>query len=132
MILQKSHVRHILIVEDSQVQAMSLKLLLESENFEVSWVSDGPEAIEQAQSLKFDLIVLDVELPTLNGYETCRRLKADPATAAIPVIMLTSHDHPLETLAGLESGSVDYIPKDAFAHATLVGAIRQLNQGVKL
>ncbi len=125
-------IQDILLVEDSQVQAMSLKAVLEAQNFRVSWVSDGPEAIEQATARQVDLIVLDVELPTLNGFETCRRLKANPMTAQIPIIMFTSHDHPRETLAGLESGSLDYIPKDAFAQATLMATIRQLNAGAHL
>ncbi len=80
----------------------------------------------------FDLIILDVELPTLNGYETCRCLKDSPTTANVPVIMLTSRDGLSDTLNGLELGVTDYIAKDAFAEATLVQTIRLLNQGAKL
>ena len=125
---KKQRVHHILLVEDSLVQALRLKIVLEVEGLAVSIVSDGPEAIEQAQERDFDLIVLDVELPTLNGYETCRRLKDNPATANIPVIFLTSREHPVDALTGLEMDIIDYIPKDVFAEATLVQTIRSLNK----
>jgi two-component system sensor histidine kinase/response regulator len=124
-------IKNILVVEDSPTQAESLKQVLEMEGLTVTLVTDGPEAIEQAQLQAFDLIVLDVELPTLNGYETCQRLKVNPDTADIPVIMFTAHDRPADTLAGLELGIVDYIPKDAFASAVLVGTIRQINKGTE-
>lgn len=135
--LPRQRIYHILVVEDSATQALSLKFLLEAEGFKVSLAADGPEAIELAQLQGFetdpvDLIILDVELPTLNGYETCRRLKIGPLTTQIPIIMLTSRDRPIDTLAGLEAGGLDYIPKDAFAHAILCHRIRQINQGANL
>lgn len=118
----------VLLVEDSPVQALTLKTCLEKEGLAVSMVQDGPEAIEQAQEQNFDLIVLDIELPTLSGYDTCRRLKICPTTADIPIILFTHRDGPKDTLAGLNLGIVDYIPKDAFAQATLINTIRQLNK----
>ncbi len=129
---EKERIEHILVVEDSPSQALNLKNLLETEGLTVKVVHDGPEAIEQAQKYRYDLIVLDVELPTLNGYETCRRLKINPITANIPVIIFTCRDRPLDALAGLKLDITDYIPKDAFAQATLIHTIRQLNQGGRL
>ncbi len=129
---EKQLIYNILLVEDSPVQAQRLKAVLEMEGPAVSVAGDGPEAIEQAHKHDFDLIILDIELPTLNGYETCRSLKDSPATANIPVIMLTSRDSLNDTLTGLELGVTDYIAKDAFAEATLVQTIRLLNQGAKL
>ncbi len=129
---EKQLIYNILLVEDSPVQAQRLKTVLETEGPAVSVVGDGLEAIEQAHKHDFDLIILDVELPTLNGYETCRCLKDSPITANVPVIMLTSRDGLSDTLNGLELGVTDYIAKDAFAEATLVQTIRLLNQGAKL
>lgn len=125
---KKQRIHHILLVEDSLVQAMRLKVVLEVEGLAVSVAGDGSEAIEQAQVRDFDLIVLDIELPTMNGYDTYRRLKASPVTTHIPVIFLTSRDHPLDAFTGLEMDIVDYIPKDVFAEATLVQTIRSLNK----
>lgn len=129
---KKQRIHHILLVEDSPVQAMRLQAVLEAEGLSSWVVSDGPEAIEQVQQRDFDLIILDVELPTLNGYETCRRLRINPATADIPVIFLTNRDQPLDTLTGLELGIIDYIPKDPFAEATLLQTIRHLNEEANL
>lgn len=120
-------IHHILLVEDSAVQGLRMKQLLELEGLTVDWVEDGPEGLEQAQQHHYDLIVLDVELPTLNGYDTCRRLKLNPATADIPVVIFTQRDRPVDTLIGLDAGVVDYIPKDVFGEATLMSTIRQIN-----
>ncbi|MEW5958013.1 MAG: response regulator [Chloroflexota bacterium] len=129
---EKQPIEHILLVEDSPTQALSLKAVLEMEDLIVHVVGDGPEAIEHVQNQPCDLIVLDIELPTLSGYDTCRRLKLNPVTADLPVIMFTSRGRPADTLAGLETGAIDYIPKDVFAEAILMDTIRQLNAGARL
>ncbi len=128
---EQQFIHHVLLVEDSPVQALKLKVVLEAEGLEVNIVDDGPEAIEEAHSNDYDLIVLDIELKTLNGYDTCRRLKLNPGTANIPVIIFSHRDRPIDTLAGLELGAIDYIPKDTFAEATLVNTIRFINSGVR-
>ncbi|HZR26734.1 MAG TPA: response regulator [Vicinamibacterales bacterium] len=64
-----------------------------SADFTILTASRGAEAIAVAQLYHPDVIVLDIDMPEMDGFETCRRLKADPATAAIPVVMLTAHDH---------------------------------------
>ena len=74
----------------------------------------------------YDLIILDIELPDINGFEVCRRLKADPAVAEIPVIMLTTRDRAEDALIGLNTGAVDYIPKDNFANLVLLETIKQM------
>jgi DNA-binding response OmpR family regulator len=119
----------ILIVEDSAPQALKLKLALETGGCQVHWAETGLGGLDIAHQKQFDLVVLDIELPDINGFEVCKKLKADPALANIPVVMLTTRDHADDVLSGLEVGAVDYIPKDAFAEAVLLETIRQMNAG---
>jgi len=117
----------ILIVEDSPPQALKTKLTLESNGCQVQWAETGLSGLEMARNHTFDLIVLDIELPDINGFEVCKHLKADPNLADIPVIMLTTLDQAEHALSGLDAGAIDYIPKDAFADAVLVETIKQMN-----
>lgn len=118
----------ILIVEDSRPQALKLKLALEDNNCQVYWSETGLGGLSIAEDKELDLIVLDVELPDINGFEICQRLKADPNLAGIPVVMMTTRDQAGDALTGLEAGAVDYIPKDAFAEAILLETVRQMGQ----
>lgn len=119
----------ILLVEDSAPQALKLKLGLENHGCLVDWANTGLAGLNLAQQKSFDLIVLDIELPDINGFEVCRRLKGDPELAQIPVVMLTTLDQAENVLDGLEAGAIDYIPKDAFAEAVLLETIKQMQQG---
>lgn len=119
----------ILLVEDSAPQALKLKLGLENHGCRVDWANTGLAGLNLAQQKSFDLIVLDIELPDINGFEICRRLKADPELAQTPVVMLTTLDQAEHALDGLEAGAIDYIPKDAFAEAVLLETIKQMQQG---
>ena len=116
----------VLIVEDSAAQALKVKLTLENNNCQVYWADTGLEGLNIAQQMRPELIVLDIELPDINGFEVCRRLKANPKLANVPVIMMTSRDYAEDVLNGLELGAIDYIPKDAFAEAVLLETIRQM------
>jgi DNA-binding response OmpR family regulator len=117
----------ILLVEDSSLQAMRLKMLLENNGCRVQWSSTGYSGLAAVRQDQFDLIVLDIELPDINGFEICRRLKSDPRLLETPVIMLTTLDKAEDVMNGLEVGAVDYIPKDVFADAVLLETIRQMN-----
>ena len=119
----------VLIVEDSPVQAQKLRLALEEEGWQVYWADDGQEGLNTARREKPDIIVLDVQLPSLNGFQVARGLKADPSTAEIPIIMLTTRDNAVDALTGLEAGAIDYVPKDAFAEAVVLETIKQLREG---
>jgi DNA-binding response OmpR family regulator len=116
----------VLIVEDSAPQALKVKLTLENNNCQVYWADSGLEGLNIAQQMSPELIVLDIELPDINGFEVCKRLKADPKLTDVPVIMMTSRDYAEDVLNGLELGAIDYIPKDAFAEAVLLETIRQM------
>ena len=86
----------------------------------------GQEGLNLAESLLPDVIILDVELPDMNGFKVCLKLQEQKVTAKIPVIMLTRLDNNLATLRSLESGAVEFIPKDVFADAVLLESLRQM------
>ncbi|MDY7079375.1 MAG: response regulator [Chloroflexota bacterium] len=118
--------RKILVVEDSPTQALHLQTLLEQEGLEVLLAYDGQTGLQMAQQMHPDLIVLDVQMPGMNGFQVCRQLKNESATADIPVIIFTRHDEQEAVVLGLQTGAVDYIPKDAFADAVLLETLRQM------
>jgi DNA-binding response OmpR family regulator len=118
--------RKILVVEDSPTQSLHLQTLLEQEGLEVLLAHDGRTGLELAQQLHPDLIVLDVQMPGMNGFQVCRQLKNTNTTADIPIIMFTRHDEQEAVVLGLQTGAVDYIPKDAFADAVLLETLRQM------
>lgn len=113
----------VLIVEDSPTQARQVSANLAKHGIRSVVAGDGPEGLRAVDEQKPDLIVLDVNLPTMDGYQVCRRLKRDPNTASIPVIMLTEFDGSGATMRGLEAGADDYIPKDVFAVENLIATL---------
>ena len=118
----------VLIVEDHVKMATYLKQALEEQGYAVDIAYTGREGLDWAATIEFDLIVLDVELPDIDGFTVCRKLKAEPDLAEVPVVMMTTRDHAEDVLNGLEMGAVDYIPKDAFAEAVLLETIKQLTR----
>ncbi|MEJ2211808.1 MAG: response regulator [Anaerolineae bacterium] len=116
----------ILVVEDSTTQALHLRTLLEQQGLDVLWARDGAEGVQLALQNVPDLIVLDIQMPEMNGFEVCQRLKESAETAEIPVIMFTRYDDAQSVLSGLEKGAIDYIPKDAFAEAVLLETLREM------
>ena len=110
----------ILVVEDEESLARFIELELTHEGYEVEKASDGRAALERALSVDFDLILLDIMLPELNGLEVLRRLQKEKQT---PVIMLTARDSVMDKVAGLDAGAIDYITKP-FAIEELLARIR--------
>jgi twitching motility two-component system response regulator PilH len=115
-----------LIVEDSPAQALTLRRLLEEEGLEVLWASNGQIGLSMAKDNLPDVVVLDIEMPEMNGFEALHHLKEDPQTAQIPVILLTVHTEPISLIQGVDLGAIDFIPKDAFSGSVLLGTLRQL------
>jgi DNA-binding response OmpR family regulator len=115
-----------LVSEDSTTQALHLKLLLEGEGLQVEWASQGRQGVQMAHRLRPDLIVLDLQMPDINGFQVCQQLKEARDTAVIPIIMLTRHDDTEAVVLGMQLGINDYIPKDAFADAVLLETLRQM------
>ncbi|GAB4572172.1 MAG: hypothetical protein Kow0077_10810 [Anaerolineae bacterium] len=116
----------VLLVEDSRTQAAQIKETLESVGLKVRVAYDGPEGLREAMENPPALIVLDVKLPTMDGFQVCRRLKRTPATQDIPVIMLTEKASAQATMSGLHAGADDYIPKDIFASEHLINTLHEL------
>ena len=101
----------ILVVDDEIYIVHILDFSLGMEGYEVVTALDGEQALEKARSEKPDLIVLDIMMPKLDGYETCKRLKADPATKDMPVILLSAKGRNVDQKVGFEVGADDYITK---------------------
>jgi len=103
--------QRILAVDDEPDILRLTQFLLESWGYEVSTASSGKEAVEQAQVLEPDLILMDVNMEEMNGFEACEKIKGDFATSFIPVIMLTSQDQVQNKVHGLGNGADDYVIK---------------------
>ncbi len=116
----------ILIVEDSVTQAESLRATLSNSGLNVFCALDGQSGLDKAREVHPDLIVMDVHMPGMNGFEVAQALKDNPETSDIPIVMLTSSDNPESALMGLDAGAIDYIPKDVFATSVLIETIRQM------
>jgi two-component system alkaline phosphatase synthesis response regulator PhoP len=101
----------IMIVDDEMSTLLPLKRSLEAQGYIVIEAYDGYQAIEKAKTEKPELIVLDLMLPGIDGFEVCAQLKKDEITEKIPVIMLTAKDEVRDKVEGLEMGADDYITK---------------------
>jgi CheY-like chemotaxis protein len=101
----------ILVVDDEIYIVHILDFSLGMEGYEVLTALDGEQALEKARTEKPDLIVLDIMMPKLDGYETCKRLKADPETKDLPVILLSAKGRNVDQKVGFEVGADDYITK---------------------
>ena len=101
----------ILIVDDVPANVKLLQAKLAAEYFEVEIASSGEQALEICRGGKCDLVLLDVIMPGMDGFEVCRQLKKDPATMHLPVVMITALDTPSDRVAGLEAGADDFLTK---------------------
>lgn len=101
----------ILVVDDMETNIRVLTAKLEAEYYEVLSANNGAEAILLARETQPDLILLDVMMPVMDGYQTCRQLKRDPVTMHIPVVMVTALDGQTERVKGLEAGADDFLSK---------------------
>jgi DNA-binding response OmpR family regulator len=112
----------VLVIEDNADTRRFLQVML-SREFEVSIAENGSEGLVLAKKVQPELIVLDVVMPVLNGYDTCKKLKADPETKGIPVIFLSGKNTTAEITYGLSMGADDYLPKP-FDHKELLARIK--------
>jgi adenylate cyclase len=114
----------ILVVDDVPANVRLLEAVLAAQGYEVVTAGDGGEALEAVAAQQPDLVLLDVLMPVLDGYEVCSRLRADPATAVLPVVMVTSSEGQEKTRA-IAAGADDFIPKP-FDHEELLVRVRSL------
>jgi twitching motility two-component system response regulator PilH len=118
----------VLLVEDSPVQREMISGILKDHGWKVTIACDGVEALEQLQKFSPDLVVLDIVMPRMNGYELCRRIKSDPKTKNVPVVMCSSKGEEFDRYWGMRQGADAYIAKP-FQPLELIGTIKQLLRG---
>lgn len=109
----------ILIVDDEPRNVQLLCNILNEEKYRFEFATDGEEALEWVDNKLFDLILLDIMMPGMDGYEVCEKLKSDPGTRHIPVIFLTAKREEEDIKRGFEVGGVDYVTKPFFASELL-------------
>ena len=117
--------KRILIVDDEPNIVISLEFLMRREGFEAEIAVDGEAALEAVARTKPDLVVLDVMLPRLDGFEVCRRIRADPDSRSVKVLMLTASGRETEVARGLALGADAYVTKP-FSTRDVVAQIRRL------
>jgi len=114
--------KRILVVDDEPLITESLEYSLKEEGFEVVIAHDGPQALEAVRRENLDLIVLDIMLPGMDGWETCRRLRQE---STVPIIMLTARGQEIDRVLGLEIGADDYLAKP-FSFRELLARMRAI------
>lgn len=121
------HRKVILIIEDSPTQATLTSALLEEAGVTVLCAINGQMGIRLAGQVHPDLILLDINMPDVNGFEVCARIKSNPETADIPIIILSRQLQSENEAKSLELGAVEFIPKDAFTNRVLLETLRQMD-----
>lgn len=109
----------ILVVEDAPANIQVLSSTLKEKGYQISVATNGQQALELVAKMRPDLILLDVMMPGMDGFETCRRLKESAASSSIPVIFLTARTETVDIVKGFEMGAVDYVAKPFNAHELL-------------
>src|SRR5271169_1310749 len=115
----------VLVVDDILSNVKLLEAKLSAEYFEVLTAFSGLECLAKMQEGLPDIVLLDVMMPGMDGFEVCRRIKGDPKTAHIPVVMVTALDQPSDRVAGLEAGADDFLTKPV-DDAALFARVRSL------
>ena len=121
--MEETAVPRVLVVDDDPLIVRLLELNFRLSGFDVSSASRGDRAVERAMEVDPDVIVLDVTMPGLDGYEVCRRLRGEDRFADVPVVFLTAHPQEALETRDLEVGVVDHVTKP-FDPETLIAAVR--------
>jgi twitching motility two-component system response regulator PilH len=112
-------IKKVLVVDDSPTDQHYLRELLGKSGYEVTLASGAEEALSKAKSAPPDLILMDVVMPGLNGFQATRQLSRDPETQKIPVIMCTTKDQETDRVWGMRQGAVEYVVKPVVAEELL-------------
>jgi len=110
LIARRGHKPKILVVDDQPINIRVIHGLFKG-RFDIIMAMNGEQALSQAEQHRPDLIILDVMMPDMDGYEVCRRLKASPNTSAIPVVFVTAHNDAADEIQGIALGAIDFISK---------------------
>jgi two-component system cell cycle response regulator len=117
----------VLVVDDIPANVKLLEARLSAEYFDVVTASNGAQALEICARARCDIVLLDVMMPDMDGFEVCRRLKASPATHFVPVVMVTALDSPSDRVRGLEAGADDFLTKPV-SDVVLIARVRSLTR----
>ena len=120
----------ILIIDDEPTARETLTAILEGQKYQLELAANGTKALEMLDSLQPDLILLDVMMPNMDGFEVCRRIRSNPKLAEVPIILLTALDDRASLLRGIESGADDFLSKPVVRHELIarVRTITRLNR----
>src|SRR5205823_14441780 len=109
----------ILIIDDAPANIQTLSTILKERGYDINIATDGRQGLELLERIRPDLILLDIMMPELDGFETCRRIKASTAWREIPIIFLTAKTDTADIVRAFELGAVDYVAKPFNAHELL-------------
>ncbi|MGE4167839.1 MAG: response regulator, partial [Xanthobacteraceae bacterium] len=115
----------VLVVDDVPANVKLLEARLSAEYFDVITAYNGPDALAICERAECDLVLLDVMMPNMDGFEVCQRIKSNPATHHIPVVIVTALDQPSDRLRGLEAGADDFLTKPV-SEVALISRVRSL------
>jgi twitching motility two-component system response regulator PilH len=119
---------NILIVDDSPTETHVLTSMLQKNGYSVVTAANGEEGIEKARSDKPDLILMDVVMPGMNGFQAARQISSEPETSAIPIIIVSTKDQETDKMWGIRQGAKDYVTKPA-NEKELIGKIKGILGG---
>src|ERR1043165_4547310 len=117
----------ILVVDDVPANVKLMEARLSAEYFDVVTAMSGVEALAIAERAECDIVLLDVMMPDMDGFEVCRRLKSNPVTHHLPVVMVTALDQPSDRVKGLEAGADDFLTKPV-SDVALIARVRSLSR----
>ncbi len=116
---------HILIVDDSPTEVYVFRTILEKHGYTVSVAGDGEEGMERIREERPDLVLMDIVMPGLNGFQATRQLTRDPETSSIPIVIISTKGEESDRVWGLRQGAKDYLAKPV-SEEQLIGKIRSL------
>jgi CheY-like chemotaxis protein len=119
----------ILIVEDDPLMSRMYQKIFTFEGYEVEMAGDGEEGLEKVRSIKPTLVLMDIMMPKMNGLQALEKLKADPETKAIPVVMLTNLAGQQDAETALSKGAIKYIIKSEFEPKQVVNMVKEILAG---
>ena len=125
-----SNKSRILIIDDESIARITIDALLSSENYEMYFAENGEDGITIASQILPDIILLDVMMPGMNGFETCRKIRSMPNLAEVPILLVTALDDRESRMAGLQAGADDFItkPYDIFELQVRIQNMTRLNR----